>query len=68
MSQPENRAQVVQKAIATIEKRLESDELAPTVADLVRLLQIEKEFDDERPVEVRVKWVESSEIESASKA
>ncbi len=60
-----NRAAVIQKAIALIEERLDNGETSPTIADFVRLLQIEKEIESEQPVEVRVTWVEPAETESA---
>jgi len=62
-----HRARVVSKAIASIEQKLGTDAIRPTLADLVRLLQIQKELDADEPREVRVRWVESDTTESLSK-
>jgi hypothetical protein len=59
------RARVVKKAIEGIEAKLGTQAIKPTLADLVRLLQIEKELDTDEPREVRVRWIESDE-ETAS--
>ncbi len=62
---------LVRDVIEKIEARLEKNEFKPTVADLVRLLQLEKELKEEkqaeRPKEVKVSWVEQLEEEPASK-
>ncbi len=62
-----NRARMVRKAIASIEERLGTREVGPTLADLVRLLQIEKDLDAEEPREVRVRWVETKPAGSTPK-
>jgi DNA-binding HxlR family transcriptional regulator len=67
METRKTRANVIRKAIENIEQKLDDGKLTPTVADLVRLLQIEKDLEDEQPVEVRVTWVEPAEIESATR-
>ncbi len=46
------------KTIEQIEKRISADDFKPTVGDYVRLLQIEKEFEEETPKEITVTWVE----------
>lgn len=53
--------------IARIEEKLETDELKPSVSDLVRLLQLEKELtEEEQPKEIKVSWVERDEKDCAS--
>jgi len=66
--QQQNRARIVRKAIESIEAKLGTGEMKPTLADLVRLLQIEKELDADEPREVRVRWVEPDETGSSTKA
>ena len=66
--QQKHRARIVRKAIENIETRLGTQEIKPTVADLVRLLQIEKELETDEPREVRVRWVEPDETGSSTKA
>jgi hypothetical protein len=65
--QQKHRAHIVRKAIESIEEKLGTPEMKPTLADLVRLLQIEKELGADEPREVRVRWVESDTTESLSK-
>jgi hypothetical protein len=62
----QNRIRIIRKAIASIEEKLDTNEMKPTVADLVRLLQIEKELEPDQPVELKVSWVESDETEPVS--
>jgi hypothetical protein len=65
--QQRDRARIVRKAIESIEAKLGTAEMQPALADLVRLLQIEKELDAEEPREVRVRWVEPDKTGSSSK-
>jgi hypothetical protein len=55
------------KIIGAIEKRLGSDEFKPTLGDYIKLLQMEKEFEQDQPKEITVKWVDPSETSDASK-
>jgi hypothetical protein len=63
-----HRSRLVRKAIERIEEKLGTDAIKPTLADLVRLLQIEKELDADEPREVRVRWVESDKTKSFTRA
>jgi len=65
--QQKHRAQIVRKAIESIEAKLGNDDMKVTLTDLVRLLQIEKELDADEPREIRVRWVESDGTESLRK-
>jgi hypothetical protein len=60
------QAALVHKVMENIEKKLEADELKPSVGDLVRLLQLEKELVQEQPKEIKVSWVEPGEEERAT--
>jgi hypothetical protein len=62
-----DKANLIRKAIESLEYKLHSPELKGTMADLVRLLQMEKELTPELPREVRVKWVDSFETTSSTK-
>ncbi len=59
---------LVEKVLKSIEEKVEKDELKPTVGDLLRLLQAEKELqaEEENPTEIKVSWVEPDEKEDAS--
>jgi len=53
-----DKAALVEQVIENLEKRLKNDELKATVGDLIRLVQLEKELEEERPKEIKVTWVE----------
>jgi hypothetical protein len=55
------------KTIEQIEKRINAEDFKPTVGDYVKLLQIEKEFEDDTPKEIRVTWVEPPTTSETSK-
>jgi hypothetical protein len=57
--QREHRARIVKKAIESIEAKLETEATKPALADLVRLLQVQKELNAEQLREVRARCVES---------
>ncbi len=57
---------LIKKMIRTIEERLVKDGIRATLGDFIRLLQLEKELGNQKPKEIRVKWVEPDEAESAS--
>jgi hypothetical protein len=61
-----SRARVVQKAVESIEAKLETDEVKGGRGDLVRLLQIEKDLDAVEPREVTVKWVDPPKASPAA--
>jgi hypothetical protein len=63
----DDKVHVIRKAIKALEYKLHSPELKGTVADLVRLLQMEKELTPELPREVRVKWLDAFETTSSTK-
>ena len=61
-----NRAELVEKAIQSIEHKLGSSDIKATFADFIRLLQLQKELQIDQPREIKVTWVNPSETESAS--
>jgi hypothetical protein len=44
--------------IGNVEERVNAKELKPTVAEYLKLLQIEQELAQESPKEIKVTWVE----------
>jgi len=44
--------------ISGLEERARAKELKPTVAEYLKLLQIEQELEQESPKEIKVTWVE----------
>jgi hypothetical protein len=59
--QGRNKTELISRVIANIESKLISEELKPSVGDFIRLLQLEKELDEEQPKEIKVSWVEAEE-------
>jgi hypothetical protein len=53
-----NKAKLIGGVIAQMEAKLKSEDLKPSVGDLIRLLQLEKELEEEQPREIEVSWVE----------
>jgi len=57
--------ELVEQVIEKMEQKLKSDEVKPSVGDFIRLLQFEKELEEEQPREIKVSWVEPREEEHA---
>lgn len=53
------------KLLAVIEAKLVSGEYKASIGDFIRLLQLRKELEDERPREITITWVEPSREENA---
>lgn len=51
-------SELLEKAISTLQARLEAADYKPTVGDFLKLLQIEKDIDEEAPKEIKVTWVD----------
>ena len=59
-----SRADLVEKALHSIEEKLGSSEVKATFGDFIRLLQLQKELQIDRPQEIKVTWIDSTETES----
>jgi hypothetical protein len=51
-------AELVNTAIGGLEKRLNEKKEALTIQDYLKVMQLQKELEDEQPTEVTVTWVE----------
>jgi hypothetical protein len=60
------RADLVERAIESIEQKLGSSDVKASFADFIRLLQLQKELQTGEPKEIKVTWVDPNEKESAS--
>jgi hypothetical protein len=49
---------LVEEAIEGIERRLSDEKSPPTIGDYLKVMQLQKEIEDEVPKEIRVTWVE----------
>jgi hypothetical protein len=49
---------VLEKVIEKMSTKLTADEYKPSLADFLKLVQLEKEVGEEGPKEIKVTWVE----------
>ncbi len=52
-------AKRITEVIAQVEEQLSRSEFKATIADYIRLLQVQKEYEKEMPRDIEVTWVES---------
>ena len=65
--QGSKRANLVAKAIESMEHKLAASDVKATFGDFIRLLQLQKELQIEQPREIKITWIDPSEKkESAS--
>jgi hypothetical protein len=62
----DDRADLVEKVIQSVEANLRSHKVKATLADFIRLLHLQKELQLDRPKEIKITWVETPDEESAS--
>ena len=55
---PEGVTKAIDNAIGKIQAQLESDQLRPSVADFVRLIQLRNELAGDRPVDITARWID----------
>jgi hypothetical protein len=51
--------ELLESAIAKLESRFETKDFKPTVAEYLKLMQMEKDLESEQVQEIKVTWVES---------
>jgi hypothetical protein len=61
---PMGKAGSVKTAIEFFETKLRNGEMKPTVGEYLRLLELEKELNEDELKEIKITWVEPSETES----
>jgi hypothetical protein len=54
-------AQVVEELIEKVERNLAKDDAKATVADYIRLVQLQKELEEDEPRDIEVRWVDPEE-------
>ncbi len=57
----EKQAFLINKLVNNIEEKIDANELKATLGDLIRLMQIQKELEENHPREIKVTWVETPE-------
>jgi len=66
-ARPDGKKALVEEMIQKMRRKLTAKDMKPSVGDLIRLLQLEKELEDEQPREIKVSWVEPCEEGDANK-
>ena len=61
------QAGVVKKLLKKVEKKLGGDEVKASLGDYIRLVQLQKELEEEQPKEIKVTWVEPEETSDSGK-
>ncbi|HWR50768.1 MAG TPA: hypothetical protein VN428_06655 [Bryobacteraceae bacterium] len=59
-----SKAELLTEVIRKVEEKVVKGELKPTLGDLVRLWQLERELGEEQPKEIKVQWVDPADPES----
>jgi hypothetical protein len=52
------QAAVVKKLLKNVEKKLAGDDVKASLADYIRLMQLQTELEEEEPKDIKVTWVE----------
>lgn len=55
---PKEEGAAVEEALETVWQKLGGESSKPSVADLIRLLQLRKELNADKPGNITVRWVE----------
>lgn len=58
------KAEVVEQILEKVEQRLCEGDVKATVADYIRLIQLQKELEEAEPGEITVRWVDPEKMES----
>lgn len=64
----DKQASLINKLVNNIEEKIDANELKATLGDLIRLMQMQKELEENQPREIKVTWVETPEPEYESEA
>ena len=57
-SKAKRRSQVVKELLEKVEGKLGEEAMKPTLGDYIRLVQLQRDLEDEEPKEIKVTWVE----------
>ena len=62
-----SRSEAVEKILLNVEKKLAKGSLRASLGDYIKLVQLQKELDEEQqPKEIKVTWVEAEETKSGT--
>ena len=57
------KAEIIEQILEKVEQRLAEGDGKATVGDYIRLVQLQKELEEEEPGEITVRWVELEKTE-----
>ncbi len=60
----ERERKIVDRLLGELDKKIQAEGFKPAVADLIRLLTLQRELEDERPKEITVTWIDPTPDES----
>ena len=60
------KADVIREAIKIFEEKFKSANIKITASEYIRLLELHQQISDEKPREIRIKWVQPSETTESS--
>jgi hypothetical protein len=55
------KADVIRKAIEIFEKKFDAANIKITASEYIRLLELQQQMNEEKPREIRIRWVQPSE-------
>jgi hypothetical protein len=58
------KAEIVEQILEKVEQRLAEGDGKATVGDYIRLVQLQKELEEEEPGEITVRWVDLEKTDS----
>lgn len=62
-----SRGEVVRDLLAAMETKLSAEQTKVSLADYIRLVQLQKEIEGDEPREIRVRWVDHESESSNEK-
>jgi hypothetical protein len=60
-------SKLVEKAFESFQKRIEAEEFTPTIAEYLKLVQLEQESEHDTPKEIKVTWIDPTVTSDSEK-
>jgi hypothetical protein len=60
-SEKRSKSALVNKLLDAAERKVTADDVKASIGDVIRLLQLQKELEQEEPREITVQWIERAE-------
>jgi hypothetical protein len=58
---------LLEKTIKAFEKRIDTPDFKPTIAEYLKLVQLEQESEQETPKEIKVTWIDPAVMSNSEK-